>query len=64
MISSVSAVISLTVPSDMYSKLYVKAARKLEYILNNGKNLQEPELSNKLNEAYKEAESIIEKNFQ
>lgn len=64
MISAVSAAIALTIPSEMYSKLYVQAARKLEYILNNGTKFQEPELSIKLNEAYQEAESIIEKNFQ
>lgn len=44
--------------------MYVQAARKLEFILNNENQLQEPELTKALNSAYQEAEKIIAENFE
>lgn len=44
--------------------MYVQAARKLEYILNNDENLEEPKLTKALNTAYQEAEKVIEENFE
>lgn len=64
LITAICEVVSLTIPTDKYSKVYVQAARKLEYVLNNGDNLQESELTRMLNSAYKEAEKIIEENFE
>ncbi len=64
LIAAMCEVILLSIPVDTYSKIYVKAARKLEYVLNNGDNIQEPELSRELNSTYQEAEEIIEKGFQ
>ncbi len=64
LITAICEVVSLTIPTDKYSKIYVQAARKLEYVLNNGDNLQEPELTKTLNHAYQEAEKIIEENFK
>lgn len=64
LIAAMSEIGLLTTPGDTYSKMYVRAARKLEYVLNNGDNLQEPELSKVLSEAYQEAEKIIEEGFE
>lgn len=64
LLTAICEVISLSMPIETYSKMYVQAARKLEYVLNNDTNLQEPELTKALNNAYKEAEKIIEENFE
>lgn len=64
LITAICEVISLTIPTDKYSKMYVQAARKLEYVLNNADNLQEPDLIKALSHAYQEAEKIIEENFE
>lgn len=64
LITAICEVISLNMPIETYSKMYVQAARKLEYVLNNDKNLQEPELIKALNAAYQEAEKIIEDDFE
>ena len=64
LITAVCEVISLSMPIETYSKMYVQAARKLEYVLNNDANLQEPELTKALSNAYQEAEKIIEENFE
>lgn len=64
LLTAICKVISLSMPIETYSKMYVQAARKLEYILNNDENLEEPELTKALNIAYQEAEKIIEENFE
>ena len=64
LIAAMCEVVTLSMPVDTYSKIYVQAARKLEYVLNNGDNVQEPELSKVLNNTYQEAEKIIENGFQ
>lgn len=64
LLTAICEVISLSMPIETYSKMYVQAARKLEYILNNDENLEEPELTKALNIAYQEAEKIIEENFE
>lgn len=64
LLTAICEVISLTIPFESYSKMYVQAARKLEYILNNDENLEEPKLTKALNTAYQEAEKIIEENFE
>lgn len=64
LITAICEVVLLNIPLESYSKMYVQAARKLEYILNNSDNLQEPELTKALNAAYQEAEKIIEENFE
>lgn len=64
LIAAICELISLSMPINTYSKIYSQAARKLEFALNNGDNIQEPELSKKLNDTYKEVEQIIEDNFQ
>lgn len=64
LITAVCEVISLSMPIETYSKMYVQAARKLEYVLNNDADLREPELTKTLSNAYQEAEKIIEDNFE
>lgn len=64
LITAICEVISLSMPIEAYSKMYVQAARKLEYVLNNDNNLQELELTKALSAAYQEAEKIIEENFE
>ena len=64
LLTAICEVISLSMPIELYSKMYVRAARKMEYVLNNDNNLQEPELTKALSTAYQEAEKIIEENFE
>lgn len=64
LLTAICEVISLSIPVETYSKIYVQAARKLEYILNNSDELQEPDLTKALNLAYQEAEKIIEEGFE
>lgn len=64
LIVAMSEIFLLSIPLDTYSRIYVQAARKLEYVLNEGDDIKEPELSKKLNNAYMEAEKIIENGFQ
>lgn len=64
LITAICEVISLNIPLEKYSKMYVQAARKLEYVLINETNLQEPDLIKALSNAYKEAEKIVEENFE
>lgn len=64
LIAAMCEVISLTMPTETYSKMHVQAARKLEYVLNNGDNLQDQDFAQMLNTAYQEAEKIIEENFE
>ena len=54
----------ITAIIETYSKMYVQAARKLEYVLNNDDNLEELELTKVLNKAYQEVEKIIEENVE
>lgn len=64
LLAAICEVISLTIPTEEYSKMYVCAARKLEYILNVENDLDNEKLGKLLNIAYQEAEKIIEDNFQ
>lgn len=62
LISAMCQVVGLLVPNDKYIKIYVQAARVLEYELNKDYDNQD-ELKKKLAEAYEKAEDIIQKEF-
>lgn len=64
LIAAMCELVTLSIPANTYSKIYVQAARKLEYALYNGDDVMELELSQKLDNAYQEAEKIIEDGFQ
>lgn len=62
MVSAMSQVVTMLIPSDKYVKIYVKAARILEYELNTEYD-NEKEQKQKLKEAYQKAEDIIQRDF-
>lgn len=62
LIAAISQCVLLLIPTDKYSKVYVEAARLLEYELNEGGN-DEKEIYKNLKETYKKAEEIIQKDF-
>lgn len=62
LINAMCQVVTLSIPSEKYMKIYVQAARKLEYKLNKHYE-NENEILNELEAAYEEAEKIIEDGF-
>lgn len=62
LINAMCQVVILSIPSEKYIKIYVQAARKLEYKLNKHYE-NENEILNELEAAYEEAEKIIEDGF-
>lgn len=62
LINAICQVATLSIPSEKYMKIYVQAARKLEYKLNKHYE-DESKILNELETAYEEAEKIIEDGF-
>lgn len=64
LIAALCQVISLTIPSQTYMRVYVQSARIMEYALNdNYDNCSETEIYKKLELAYEKAEDLIAKDF-
>lgn len=62
MIAAISQVIALTIPTQKYAKVFVEAARMLEYELNKEYNDFKEKKEN-LNGVYKKAEELISKEY-